>query len=281
MSERRDPTMDELRQVTVAGASDEAVVVGGMAVSILANAYGLESEEPCLTVDGDFFGDRLALERAAEQIRSAGMQVRMFVSTLDDQNTPNSGKLAIDVAPDAKPVEVDFLFRLDGLSADDIEDRAVQVTFSGRSIKVIHPLLLLENKINNLALYPPKRGPAGVNQARISIEIAKAHLNQLAGISDSRRALLRSVERIGRFARREAACFALRAFGLDVLACVPFARVPEPEFTQRRWPQIIEEARKRRMRFNEMWDRIPDPTASRFKVEEASGAVLDIHPGPT
>ena len=263
MKAKRNPTMQELRKVALLCANEDTVAIGGMAVSILAEVYGADTGEPCMTLDADFFGDRLAIELSEKQL--AGYDLRKYLATLDDSATPNSGKLAVDIDRDAEPAEVDFLFRVDGLSSDEIESKAIRVEIDGKPIRVMHPILLLENKINNLALFPNKRNGAGVNQARLAIAIARSYLDRI----DDQRSLLAAIERIGRFSQREASCFAFKAFGLDTLTAIASERVTSPEFATKRWPQLQQAVGQRRAAFSQLWERMAlkaDPKQSRFRI---------------
>lgn len=259
---KRQPTSAEIEAVALASANDDAVLVGGMAVALLANAYGEAGGMSIFTRDVDFFGDRLALEKAR-----VGLQwpAREYLASMDDCG-PNSGKLAVDVAADAEPVEVDFLYRLDGLSADEIEQKAVVIAFGDvLRVRVLHPLLLLENKINNLALYPGKRTVAGIGQADMAIRIAKAYLSRLV----EEREQLTAMERVARYAGREGACFAHKAFSLDVLHALPDAPL-NGNFTAVRLPQLIAHIEERRQAFAKVWERAAatggHPATQRFRA---------------
>lgn len=257
---KRPPTIEEITAVVEASATDDAVLVGGMAVSMLARIYDQTSDEPIYTRDGDFFGDRLAMGKAKEGLP---WQTREYVASMDDA-TPNSGKLAVDVAADAEPVEIDFLYRIDGLSSDEIEQKAVALKMAnGKILRVLHPLLAMENKVNNLAMYPAKRTAGGIGQARMVIRIAQTYLSRIA----DEREQLNAMERVGRFAGREGACFAYKAFGVDVLAAIPDS--PQSEtFRTLRLPQLQGHIAERRQAFEKVWDRIAetrDPVKQRFR----------------
>ena len=264
--------MEELRKILLASANRETVVVGGMAVSILAWVYGVDVPEPCTTLDVDFLGDRLAIELSEKRLSDLGFVARKYLATPEDVGTPNSGKLAVDVSADAEPAEIDYLFRIDGLATDEIEEKAVQVEIDGGQIRVMHPLLLLENKINNLALYPNKRDVAGIQQVRLAVGIARRYLEELSGTRAEvgQRQMLTAIERIFRLAQREASCFVYLAHGIDALQAVPLKSIDSREFLDNRWPQIQVRTSDRRTRFKNLWDRMlsmhSDPTRRRFRI---------------
>lgn len=259
--------MGEIRKIAVISANEDTVIVGGMAVAILAEYFSLAASQPCMTKDADFLGGRSAIEEAEEML--VGYQTRKYLATMDDSASPNSGKLAVDIGDQVEPVELDFLFRIDGLSTDEIEQKAVTIDLDGKAVKVMHPVLLLENKINNLALYPGKRNDAGVNQARLAVSIVHAYMERFPRKESQQRPLLQIIERIARFAGREPACFANKVFKVDALMAIPVDVVVSAEFRESRWPQIIESVAAKRSKFDRLFERMArtsDPTKARFRV---------------
>ena len=267
MIKKREPTMEEIRKIVLLCANENTVIVGGMAVSLLAEIYGVSTDVPCMTTDGDLLGGQMAIEESEKQL--AGYALRKYLATLDEQATPNSGKLAVDIDGEVDPVELDFLFRIDGLSTDEIEQKAARIEVDGKSVRVMHPVLLLENKLNNLALYPTKRNDAGVNQARLAIAIAQSYLKRLVDAGGDQRQVLQVIERIARFAQREASCYVYKAFGLDALDAVPDPESISLQFAGKRWPQIRKVVAEHREKFDRLWERmarVSDPKTKRFRI---------------
>lgn len=265
------PAKKSLDRLAIEAAGEDAVLIGGMAVNLWANAYGIETNIPVFTDDIAFYGDHIAIEEAANRLRAQGEDVTTYLATLDDA-TPNSGKLSIAPrTPGDEATGIDFLSRIDGLSTDDIVSRAVPMQVGNATINVLHPILLLENKINNLALYPVKRNPAGVEQARLAIAIARCFLERHAKTED-RRATLLLLERVARAAGREAACFAFKAFQLSMLNALPddeALREVDTSFAEVRLPQIRAHVADRQARFDGLWERMEaagNPRARRFRV---------------
>ena len=46
--------MGEIRKIAVISANEDTVIVGGMAVAILAEYFSLAASQPCMTKDADF-----------------------------------------------------------------------------------------------------------------------------------------------------------------------------------------------------------------------------------
>lgn len=203
---KREPTLSEIANIAKLSANEETVLVGGMAVSVLA-AYSLTpSDIPLCTKEADFVGGLFAIEQAEINLRQ--YKVRKYLASLDEATaTPDFGMLAVDIASDIEAVKIDFPYRIDGMSTDEIEQKAITVELGGKLVRVIHPILSLENKINNLALYPAKRNASGIGQTEVMVRIVTTYLDSILDLDDPR-PTLQAVERIARFAARESACFA-------------------------------------------------------------------------
>lgn len=221
--------------------SDKAVLVGGQAVAFWVKQFNLRPRLPALTVDIDFLATRAEARRVA-----ARLPVRHVLKTaaLDD-NTPNSAVLQVMLDGYPQPILVDFMAGIVGVDSRAVERSAVEVEFDGQALRIIHPLHLLQSKIANLYHLGAKRTEAGIEQARLAIEIAAAYLEQARL---GRRERLKAIESIGKYAATAPARYAAEAFGLDCLNAVPASllrkgALPE-DFLKRRWPQILASAGK-------------------------------------
>ncbi len=254
MSDLPDSRMllDVVGKISAAGG--DSVLIGGMAVDLYRNLYALPSLVRNLTKDVDYFGGRVAIDDAASALLASGEDVKEYIADLDDR-TPNSGKLAIR-RPGSDPIEVDFLYRIDNISADDIESMALSIVVDGKTIRVVHPALLLEMKIGNLAYYPIKRNEAGIDQARIAVACAGRFLETLA--AERQRTILKLAERILRFSLRDEACYARHFHQLDAAAAVTetVADLCGEQFKEKRLPGALEQIEKRQTRFDAMVARI-------------------------
>ena len=83
------------------------------------------------------------------------------------------------------------------------------------------------------------------------------------------RPMLQAAERIARFAARDSSCFAYKAFGIDVLDCIPKSLDDVEGFGDVRHHQIVEHIAERREKFSKMWERmekLSDPRKGRFRL---------------
>ena len=202
------PDAKTLRELLITSGSKGGelgarVLVGGMAVDSYRALYGISSEVPNLTRDIDYFGGRADIDDAAKLLKDAGEKIKIFVATMDD-HTPNSGKIAV-YREGMEPIEIDFLYRINNVSDDDIVSAALTLTIDGNEVRVVNPLILMEMKIGNLAFFPSKRDAEGVDQARIAVAVTRRYLEDFINSKHfERRRLLDQVERIIRFSARDA-----------------------------------------------------------------------------
>lgn len=243
----REEVLDLIAQI----GDQDAVLIGGQAVALWAQFYHLTPNLPVLSSDIDFLGDSDAAEQASEKlIRYAA---RLYLPNLDDP-TPNSGKITLGLPGHPDPIEIDYLYAITGLDSDDIARRAVTLNLNQHRLKILHPVQCLESKIANLAFYPSKRNPAGIEQARLSILIARAFLADLIRRNriDDTYAL---AERIGRFSIRDSTRFAHYRYQLDTLQAIPIEDYPDNPFKTIRFPQIQQKVSEKRQSFQKLMER--------------------------
>ena len=216
--------------------SESTVLVGGQAVGFWAKHFGIRPRLPALTGDIDYLGTKAEAKRVSAQLK---LRHRLKTATLD-VHTPNSAVLSVEMRGYPEPILIDYLASVIGVATEAIEKSAVVVEFEGETLRVLHPLHLLQTKLWNLYRLEDKRTPEGVEQARLSIEIVAAFIEQA---NLSRKELLNTIEAIGRFAATAPARFVAERYKLDCLSAIPqsvFQKGVLPkEFHEKRWPQIL------------------------------------------
>lgn len=225
--------------------SEKAVLVGGQAVAFWVKQFGLRPRLPALTVDIDFLATRAEAKRIAARLTVRDVRHVLKTATLDD-NTPNSAVLLVTLDNYPQPVLIDYMAGIIGVDSKAVEKSAVQVEFDGQPLRIIHPLHLLQSKVGNLYHLSSKRSEAGVEQARLAIEIVASFLEQARL---AKRERLKAIEAIGKYSVTAPARYAAENFGLDCLNAVPASllrkgALPE-EFLKKRWPQILATAARR------------------------------------
>src|ERR1700736_5069235 len=97
--------------------------------------------------------------------------------------------------------QIDFLGAIAGLDTAAVQRRAVVITLaSGVELRVLHPLDVLESRLQNLLLIPEKRHAEGIAQTHLAVRIANAFLLRRIEEGASTREILDVIERIGQIA---------------------------------------------------------------------------------
>ena len=223
--------------------SPRGLLVGGQALAFWADH--LQVERPAnlisgVTSDADFIGDSVLAKDLAKRL---GWQ--LWIPTLED-STPQTGKVT-KRANNGEIKQVDFLSGVAGLTTKDLIRRAIEMEVPeiGR-LRVIHPLDVLDSRIQNLHVLPEKRTDAGIAQARLAVDVARAFIRQEVVTRDER-AGLKLLERIADIARDIAAVRVFLLYGIDPLQAVPLEDFRTTTALHKvRWPQIVAEVGDKR-----------------------------------
>jgi hypothetical protein len=223
--------------------SPRALLVGGQALAFWADH--LQVERPVnlisgVTADADFIGDSLL---AKELARRLGWQI--WIPALDDA-TPQTGKVTHRTKSGAVK-QVDFLSGVVGLTTKDLVRRAVEMEIRdiGR-LRVIHPIDVLDSRIQNLHLLVEKRTEAGIAQGELAVDVARAFIRQEVAARDERVGL-KLLERVAEIALDMAAVRVFLLYGIDPLKAVPLEDFRTTAILHKtRWPQIVAQVGERR-----------------------------------
>lgn len=218
----------------------DAVLVGGQALAVWANALGILPAPPLdvfVTSDIDFLGSAGVARELARKLHA-----ELMVPSADDPVQVNSAILVLR-DPKAGTVLVDFLNDVVGVEAAKIRKRALEVEALGSTFLVMHPVDCLTSRITNLQLLPSKRNEFGVAQARLSIQIVNKYIERVVAEGNRRHALDLS-EHVGRLARSNAAGEVNAAYDIDVLDAIPVDALPK-QFVEKQWPQLRKRAERK------------------------------------
>lgn len=218
------------------------VIVGGQAIVAWALHFGVqvpETETPYLTQDVDFFGIKEDARWLASKLNGK------FVAAELGDATPNAATIVIPSADGKSKLLIDFLLSVLGLEDDEVRRLAAPIQFGDHPpVHVLHPLLCLESRLENLYRLSAKRDGNGIAQAHIAIEIARCYLTDLLDQHQWRQAY-KAVSRILRYCSSPAAVFCYAEYQLDPLLAIEPGNYPNPQFAQN-WPWRCERiARKR------------------------------------
>ncbi len=212
------------------------LLVGGQALAFWATHYRVE---PVGELSGKITSDVDLIGTAAEARRlGARLQWTLWFPTMDDA-TAQTAKLT-KRGPRGGVKQIDYLSGIVGLDTAKIQARAVDVLLSsGATIRVLHPLDVLESRLRNLATLASKQNAIGVAQARMATAVVNSFVRDLIDSAAERKTVHRAVERIVKIALDRILLGVAVEFGIDVLGAVPAARIDSPGFRTKRWPQIL------------------------------------------
>jgi hypothetical protein len=234
-------TQDVRRILSI--CSPRALLVGGQALAFWADH--LDVKRPAalsshVTADADFIGDSVLA-------RDLGSRLgwRVWIPEVDDP-TPQTGKVTHRLAR-GRVKQVDFLSGVVGLTTKDLIRRAIELDVPqiGR-LRVIHPIDVLDSRIQNLHSLPEKRTEAGIAQAGLAIEVARTFIReQIAGRGE--RVALKLLERVAAIAAEIAAVRVFLLYRIDPLLAVPLEEFRTTTALHKvRWPQVIAEVGAKR-----------------------------------
>src|SRR6202795_4449831 len=167
------PLTPEDVQKILSICSPRGLLVGGQALGFWADHLQVERPEDLVsgvTADADFIGDS---DLAKDLARRLGWQI--WIPALDD-STPQTGKVTHRTRS-GEGKQVDFLSGVIGLTTKDLARRAVELEIPEIGhLRVIHPVDVLDSRIQNLHLLPEKRTEAGVAQAGLSVDVVHAFI---------------------------------------------------------------------------------------------------------
>lgn len=183
------------------------VVVGGQALAFWITVYGIPVTQAAISMDADVLGGREDVG-----IIAAGMhglpkyQLRSAISVLVGNVRVGRGNddfISIDV--------VDDIF---GMKAEAVKKRSIAVTFDEATIRIMHPLDVLESRAANYAGIPAKQTPEGLTQLRLAVAVAKRFFETLR----KEETLIDAAEIIAHIHRIYSGKAAIRSSGIDLLS---------------------------------------------------------------
>lgn len=230
--------------------------MGGQALAFWADHLHVErpaSLASGVTADADFIGDAALAATLGERL---GWQI--WIPSLDDF-TPQTGKVTHRTRAGAVK-QVDFLSGVAGLTTKDLARRAIELDIPGIGhLRVIHPLDVLDSRIQNLHLLPEKRDAAGLAQAQLAIRVARAFISHEVS-ARGERAGLKLLERIAEMALDIASVQVFLVFGVDPLESIPLEEFRTTSALHKvRWPQIVAEVARKREAIRTLTPRIKRP----------------------
>ncbi len=215
-----------------------AVLVGGQALAFWVTNYDVALPKAlvgAISDDADFLGSRDDVLAIASAVRGTPTFASPAVITA------LVGQVKIPVSA-SEFVNVDVLHRLVGVESGKVRDHAAEVTWNDVTFHVMHPLDVLQSRIENLAKLSEKQNEQGIEQARLAVQVAGRYITEIARYPDEgQKHALRLVEQVVGVAKSSAGRRAAREFGVDFWDAIPLYAIESESFTVRRWPRMVKE----------------------------------------
>jgi hypothetical protein len=220
-------------------AGQRMVLVGGQALAFWAAYYAVPMPTSAVTKDADFLGVAEDVRRIA---RGLGGQAHY---PHEKALTALAGQVT-KALPGRDYVNIDVLHRLHGeVSAQAARARAVKVEADAGQFLVLHPLDVLQGRLENLYSLREKQDEHGAAQLALAIEMTRAFLADEAARAEPEGArrrnalLLKHLKRIAAMARSDAGRKVARRFGLHVAdGIAPAVVVGMPTFLAKELPLL-------------------------------------------
>lgn len=256
--------LSDSEALEILSAQLEGVLVGGLALAMWAHFFGVtppSALQAGVTSDLDFLGTRFDARISFERLlRTVETAIGFREATLSD-STSNSARIWIHGFHDRRdPIGIDYLIGLAGYTRqeeDALRACAVEASFDGLKLTIMHPVDCLVSRVRNVWTLPEKRIPASIAQCHLAVAVVRAYLTEVCrmGPEAQRREGLKMVERVAALACSDAGLNAAFEFDVNVLDAIPADEFSSSQFREKRWPQIrravaegIEKLRRQRER---------------------------------
>ncbi len=220
------------------------ILIGGQSLSLWADHFNIAipiQETAYLTQDADFLGTH-----SDAQILAGYLGAKIRKATIDD-NTANLAVLSFQ-GSSGKTLMIDFLSVVIGVDAKAIRKRAIHLEFQGKLVPVLHPLLCLQSRIENLKTLPKKRNGNGISQARVAIEVVRHYIQQRLSDGAERDAIY-AANQLRDMALTPASDYVFHNYNIDILDAVTPDLFKTELFRTKNWPKTKEWVEIRRRKY--------------------------------
>jgi hypothetical protein len=232
------PISKELLERVLVLVGDQMILVGGQALAYWASYYGIPEPIAAVSKDADFIGVRGDVRRIAVGLKAAARYPH------ERMNTSVIGRVELDVS-ETEYVHIDVLRRVYGdVSVEAVRARSYEATRGTTAFRVMHPLDVLQGRLDNVHGLRDKQDEHGLEQLRLAVSTVRAFLleppeGDLA-IQDQR-ILMKHVQRIERMALSDAGRKVARRYGIHVADALEFPGLLDHEssFATKKLPQLI------------------------------------------
>jgi hypothetical protein len=235
----------------------DCIVIGGQAVNVWCEHYAREDYvpaaqwdelKPFTSLDLDVLGSSAEAEQAGVKLRATKVEIADPFARSD---SPISAY--VEASLGGRELGIHFMHRVAGVGRDELERSAVSVEAGGTTIRVMHPFLCLEGRVDILLRRLGEQGHQDELHLRRGILVVRALLSEQLKAADPRN-FLSGAERVFRLARSYHGLLLAQKCGLKAEEAIPIdlARRHPTEavkrFCEKRWPQMLEILESKRAR---------------------------------
>jgi hypothetical protein len=221
-------------------AGTEMILVGGQALAFWAAYYHTSAPTIAITKDIDLLGTKSDVERLAR-----GLDVKAVFPNKKNM-TLLVGQVLKDL-PGGNYVNIDVMFRVYGdITTEAITTRAVLVESPAGRFRVMHPLDVLQGRLENVHGLPAKQDEHGVAQLRLAIEMVQKFVGDIASQESTgadkagRPVVLRHLARIEALSLSDAGRKVAKRYGVHVADAIDPAPVGHIKpFVSKKLPQLL------------------------------------------
>ena len=241
MSEQEVPISKELLEKVLSGITQDAVLIGGQALAVWVTEYNIDitssSLSGSISNDADFLGDRKDVAAIAKSVSGKSKY------PTERQITALVGQVEINVSK-TEFVNIDVLHKVIGIDAASIKRRATEVHFGSTKFYLMHPLDVLQSRVENLSQLDSKRNEVGIEQARLAALVAHEYIVSVSKNPDDEGVALKAIEHVASIAKSAAGRHASRQFGISFFSAIPRLHIKNEMFQEIRWPRLYVELNK-------------------------------------
>lgn len=221
-------------------AGSGMVLIGGQALAFWASFYRTPAPATAVTKDVDLLGTRDDLQRLALGLDATAILPHPRAQTL------LVGQIVKEL-PGGDYINIDVMRSVyGGIAAKTLSANAVSADSPAGRFRVMHPLDILQGRLDNVHGLPAKRDEHGIAQMRLAINIAREFIRDLASREaaaspHSRRpVVLRHFSRIERMALSDAGRKVARRHGIHVADAIePSPALHMEAFAAKKLPELL------------------------------------------
>jgi hypothetical protein len=221
-------------------AGTEMILVGGQALAFWAAYYHTSAPTIAITKDVDLLGTKSDVERLAH-----GLDARIVFPHKRDM--PMLVGQVLKDLPGGNYVNIDVMFRVYGdITTEAIATRSVLAESAAGHFRVMHPLDVLQGRLENVHGLSAKQDEHGVAQLRLAIDMVQKFVSDIASqestVADkgSRPVALRHLARIEGLSLSDAGRNVAKRYGVHVADAIDPAPVAHIKpFVSKKLPQLL------------------------------------------